>query len=173
MTKASDPPERCFERHRIGSIMATVSSRALPWNMRIQELLKGKGSDVVTITSDTTIGEFVKTLAEHRIGAAVVVDDGKITGIISERDVVRALPDGTDGLLDRPVSTLMTSDVITCAPGDEVSSLAASMTEHRFRHLPVVRGDELVGIVSIGDIVKFRLEELQGERDQLESYITS
>ena len=78
-----------------------------------------------------------------------------------------------NGLLDRPVSTLMTSDVITCAPSDEVSSLAASMTEHRFRHLPVVRGDELVGIVSIGDIVKFRLEELQGERDQLESYITS
>lgn len=153
--------------------MATAVRVALPWYMRIQELLKGKGSDVVTITSDTTIGELVQTLADHRIGAVVVVDDGVITGIISERDVVRALPGGAEGLLDRQVSSLMTSDVITCAPSDEVSSLAASMTEHRFRHLPVVQGDQLVGIVSIGDIVKFRLEELQGERDQLQSYISS
>lgn len=141
--------------------------------MRIQELLKGKGSDVVTVTSDTTIGELVQTLADHQIGAVVVRDGDGIAGIISERDVVRALPGGVDGLLDRPVSSLMTADVITCSPDDEVRSLAVSMTEHRFRHLPVVRGDELVGIVSIGDIVKNRLEELQSERDQLESYITS
>jgi len=141
--------------------------------MRIQELLKGKGPDVVTVTSDATIGQLVQTLADHRIGAVVVVDDGAITGIISERDVVRALPRGDTGLLDAPVSSLMTSDVVTCTPDDEVSALAASMTEHRFRHLPVVRDGELVGIVSIGDIVKFRLDELQQERDQLESYITS
>lgn len=140
--------------------------------MRIQELLKGKGSDVVTLTSDATIGDLVQTLADHRIGAVVVTDGDAIAGIISERDVVRALVGGADGLLEKPVEELMTSQVITCSPGDEVSSLAASMTEHRFRHLPVVRGDELVGIVSIGDIVKFRLEELQSERDQLESYIT-
>lgn len=141
--------------------------------MRIQELLKGKGSDVVTVAPDATVGELVQTLADHRIGAVVVVDGESIAGIISERDVVRALPGGTDGLLDRPVSSLMTADVITCSPNDEVSSLAASMTEHRFRHLPVVQDDELVGIVSIGDIVKNRLEELQSERDHLESYITS
>lgn len=141
--------------------------------MRIQELLKGKGSDVVTVTSDATIGQLVQTLADRKIGAVVVVDDGAITGIISERDVVRALPQGDAGLLDQPVSSLMTSDVVTCTPDDEISALAASMTEHRFRHLPVVRDDELVGIVSIGDIVKFRLDELQHERDQLESYITS
>ncbi|GAB3490745.1 CBS domain-containing protein [Flexivirga lutea] len=140
--------------------------------MRIQELLKGKGSDVVTLTSDATIGDLVQTLADHRIGAVVVTDGDAIAGIISERDVVRALVGGADGLLEKPVEELMTSQVITCSPGDEVSSLAASMTEHRFRHLPVVRDDELVGIVSIGDIVKFRLEELQSERDQLESYIT-
>ncbi|MGN6413503.1 CBS domain-containing protein [Flexivirga sp.] len=140
--------------------------------MRIQELLKGKGSDVVTLTSDATIGDLVQTLADHGIGAVVVTDGDAIAGIISERDVVRALVGGADGLLEKPVEELMTSQVITCSPGDEVSSLAASMTEHRFRHLPVVRGDELVGIVSIGDIVKFRLEELQSERDQLESYIT-
>lgn len=140
--------------------------------MRIQELLKGKGSDVVTLTSDATIGDLVQTLADHRIGAVVVTHGDAIAGIISERDVVRALVGGADGLLEKPVEELMTSQVITCSPGDEVSSLAASMTEHRFRHLPVVRGDELVGIVSIGDIVKFRLEELQSERDQLESYIT-
>jgi len=141
--------------------------------MRIQELLKGKGSDVVTVTSHATIGELVQTLADHKIGAVVVVDDGAITGIISERDVVRALPGGNVGLLDEPVSTLMTSDVVTCTPEDEVSALAASMTAHRFRHLPVVRDGELAGIVSIGDIVKFRLDELQHERDQLESYISS
>lgn len=141
--------------------------------MRIQELLKGKGSDVVTVTSDTTVGSLVQTLADHRIGAVVVVDDGAIKGIISERDVVRALPGGPGGLLDRPVSALMTADVITCAPGDEVQSLAQQMTEHRMRHLPVVDGDQLVGIVSIGDIVKSRLDELQAERDHLESYISS
>ena len=141
--------------------------------MRIQELLKGKGSDVVTVTSHATIGELVQTLADHKIGAVVVVDDGAITGIISERDVVRALPGGNVGLLDEPVSTLMTSDVVTCTPEDEVSALAASMTAHRFRHLPVVRDGQLAGIVSIGDIVKFRLDELQHERDQLESYISS
>lgn len=141
--------------------------------MRIQELLKGKGSDVVTVTSDATVGELVQTLADHKIGAVVVVDDGAITGIISERDVVRALPGGDSGLLEQPVSRLMTNEVVTCTPDDEISALAASMTEHRFRHLPVIRGDQLVGIVSIGDIVKFRLDELQHERDQLESYITS
>lgn len=141
--------------------------------MRIQELLKGKGSDVVTVTPSTTVGQLVQTLADHRIGAVVVVDDGAISGIISERDVVRALPAGTDNLLDRPVSSLMTSEVVTCSPHDEVSALAALMTEHRFRHLPVVSNDELVGIVSIGDIVKSRLDELQSERDHLESYITS
>lgn len=141
--------------------------------MRIQELLKGKGSDVVTLPSDATIGQFVQTLADHRIGAVVVVDDGAITGIISERDVVRALPGGAEGLLDRPVSSLMTSEVVTCSPDDEISALAASMTAHRFRHLPVMHADQLVGIVSIGDIVKFRLDELQSERDQLESYISS
>lgn len=141
--------------------------------MRIQELLNGKGSDVVTVTSDATIGQLVQVLADHRIGAVVVVDDGAITGIISERDVVRALPGGTEGLLDRPVSGLMTSTVRTCAPTDEVQALAAQMTEHRMRHLPVVDGDELVGIVSIGDIVKSRLDELQSERDHLESYISS
>lgn len=141
--------------------------------MRIQELLKGKGSDVVTVTSHATVGELVQTLADHKIGAVVVVDDDTITGIISERDVVRALPGGDSGLLEQPVSSLMTSEVVTCSPDDEISALAASMTEHRFRHLPVVSGDQLVGIVSIGDIVKFRLDELQHERDQLESYITS
>jgi CBS domain-containing protein len=141
--------------------------------MRIQELLNGKGSDVVTVTSDATIGQLVQVLADHRIGAVVVVDDGAITGIISERDVVRAIPDGIDGLLERPVSGLMTKDVRSCAPTDDVQTLAAQMTEHRMRHLPVVDGDSLVGIVSIGDIVKSRLDELQSERDHLESYITS
>ncbi|WP_446666332.1 CBS domain-containing protein [Flexivirga sp. B27] len=141
--------------------------------MRIQELLKGKGSDVVTVAADASVGQLVQLLADHKIGAVVVVTGEEIAGIISERDVVRALPGGAEGLLERPVSSLMTSDVISCSPDDEVSSLAESMTEHRFRHLPVVQGGQLVGIVSIGDIVKNRLEELQNERDHLESYISS
>ncbi|RNI23816.1 CBS domain-containing protein [Flexivirga caeni] len=141
--------------------------------MRIQELLNGKGSDVVAVTSDASVRQLVQTLAEHNIGAVLVVDDGAVAGIISERDVVRALPEKADRLLDQPVSSLMTTGVVTCAPDDEISALAASMTEHRFRHLPVVQDGELLGIVSIGDIVKFRLDELQRERDHLESYITS
>ncbi|WP_265443558.1 CBS domain-containing protein [Flexivirga meconopsidis] len=141
--------------------------------MRIQELIKGKGPEVVTVPATTTVQQLVQTLADHGIGAVVVVDDGAITGIISERDVVRALPEHSDGLLQRPVSELMTRTVHTCGPEDEIRSLAGLMTEHRIRHLPVVQDDKLVGIVSIGDIVKFRLQELQDERDQLESYITT
>ncbi|NNG37816.1 CBS domain-containing protein [Flexivirga sp. ID2601S] len=153
--------------------------------MRIQELIKGKGPEVVTVPATTTVRQLVQTLADHGIGAVVVMDDGAISGIISERDVVRALPEQSEhsarsgdsgdleGLLERPVSELMTTTVHTCGPDDEIRSLAGLMTEHRIRHLPVVQDDQLVGIVSIGDIVKFRLQELQDERDQLESYITT
>ncbi|GAB3578499.1 CBS domain-containing protein [Calidifontibacter terrae] len=142
--------------------------------MRIKDLLRSKSQSVVTIRSDATIGDLVALLAEHGIGAAVVSDDpeaGTVVGIVSERDVVRALPGAEAGFFAIPVSKIMTADVHSCAPGDEVESVARIVTERHFRHVPVVVDDRLVGIVSIGDIVKGRIDELQTERDQLTDYI--
>ena len=111
-------------------------------------------------------------LAEHRIGAVVVSADDSIAGIVSERDVVRRLGDDAAGLLDRPVSAIMTADVVTCTPQTAVEDLARTMTERRIRHVPVVDDDgALVGIVSIGDVVKSRISELESERDDLVGYI--
>lgn len=140
--------------------------------MRIQEILRRKGDSVVTISPDRTVADLLSLLAEHNIGAAVVSVDGSvIDGIVSERDVVRALArDGRDAL-DRQVRELMVTDVRTCTAEDELETLARTMTDHRVRHLPVVEQDRLSAIVSIGDIVKHRIDELQAERDHLVNYV--
>jgi CBS domain-containing protein len=142
--------------------------------MRIKEVLAGKaGQEVVTVTPDATVRDLVGMLAEHNIGALVVSSDGtSVDGIVSERDVVRRLNDDGD-VLDAPVSSIMSSEVTTCTATDTVNALMALMTERRFRHVPVVRDDKLVGIVSIGDVVKSRMSELEFERDQLDSYVQS
>ncbi len=138
--------------------------------MRVSEILEAKGGQVVTIASDATVRELVTMLATHNIGAALVTDpDHPIAGIVSERDVVRALPD--IGVLDRPVADIMTADVQTATPDQQVHELARLMTEHRIRHVPVLDGDRLCGVVSIGDVVKSRIDELEFERDQLSSYV--
>lgn len=142
--------------------------------MRIADLLRHKGSTVATVHGSTTVADLVAALAEHNVGALVVTDgtDGTaIAGIVSERDVVRHLNSTGAVLLSAPVSDIMTTAVVTCAPTDTVDSLAATMTERRIRHMPVVDGDELVGIVSIGDVVKSRIEQLETDREQLQSYI--
>ncbi len=111
-------------------------------------------------------------LASHRIGAAVVVDDGGgVVGIVSERDVVRGLQQDGRSVLDRPVESLMTRQVVTCKRDAAIEDLMTVMTQRRIRHVPVVDGDELVGIVSIGDVVKSRIGELESERDGLVAYI--
>ncbi len=140
--------------------------------MLISEILRRKGRDVATVSPDATVGDLLARLAEHHVGALVVSTDGAaVDGIVSERDVVRRLATRPD-LLQRPVSEIMTSQVRTCGPGETVHALMVLMTEERFRHVPVLEDGRLVGIVSIGDVVKQRIEELQSERDQLEAYIT-
>jgi CBS domain-containing protein len=140
---------------------------------RVETLLQAKGREVLTVTPQETVATLVGLLAERRIGAAPVVDAaGRVVGIASERDVVRALARHPDALA-RPISTLMTTEVKTCTPRDSVIEIMQVMTTGRFRHLPVVEAGRLVGIVSIGDVVKQRLEEAQFELDALKSYIAS
>jgi CBS domain-containing protein len=142
--------------------------------MQVKDVLGHKGKAVVTLGSSTTVAELLSVLAEHNIGAVVISDDGRaVTGIVSERDVVRALPGGGQDLLSAPVTQIMTADVRTCRPEDEISALAKTMTEHRFRHMPVVEDGALTGIVTIGDIVKQRIDELETAQDQLVGYINS
>ena len=142
--------------------------------MRIHEVLASKPShDVVTVKPDATVRELVGMLAEHNIGALVVSADGSsVDGIVSERDVVRRLH-SDDAVLDSPVSAIMSAEVETCEGHDTVNDLMQVMTERRFRHVPVVAEGRLTGIVSIGDVVKSRMSELQFERDQLDSYVQS
>ncbi|MFB9837422.1 CBS domain-containing protein [Actinoallomurus acaciae] len=141
--------------------------------MRISEVLRRKGGEVATIEPEATVRHLLTLLAEHNIGAVVVSTDGTtIEGIVSERDIVRRLGERGAGLLDQPVSSIMTATVRTCAPSDHVEDLRATMTEHRIRHVPVVRDGRLAGIVSIGDVVKSAIAELESEREQLVDYIS-
>jgi CBS domain-containing protein len=140
--------------------------------MRIADLLRSKGRAVVTVRPELDVRGLLATLAEHHIGAVVVsTDDVTIGGIVSERDIVRALADRGAAVLSEQVSVIMTADVYTCAPDAHLDELAQAMTEGRFRHVPVVVDGRLNGIVSIGDVVKSRITELEVERDSLSSYI--
>jgi len=140
--------------------------------MRIADVLRNKGAAVVTINPEATVGELLAGLAEQNIGAMVVVGDEGVAGIVSERDIVRQLHAHGPSVLSRPVSKIMTATVATCAKSDTVDSLSVLMTKNRVRHVPVLDGKKLIGIVSIGDVVKTRMEELEAEQQQLHSYIT-
>jgi CBS domain-containing protein len=140
--------------------------------MRISDVIRRKGDQVVTVSSDATVQRLLEMLEEHNIGALVVSDDGSsVAGIVSERDVVRHLRTAGAELLGQTVATIMTSDVQTCGPEENTEDLARTMTDRRIRHVPVVTDGQLQAIVSIGDIVKSRIAELQTERDQLVEYI--
>ena len=142
--------------------------------MNVQSIIGGKGSDVATIAQTATLHDAIRSLDEHRIGALVVSGDGRaIEGIISERDIVRSAAGGGADALDGSVGAVMSTDVITCAIGDGVDRLMSLMTERRIRHLPVVDdAGHLAGIVSIGDVVKARLTELEQENRALSDYIS-
>src|SRR6201996_8538687 len=140
--------------------------------MRIADVLRSKGGEVKTINPDATVTELVDGLASHNIGAMVVVGDDGVVGIVSERDVVRQLHTHGASVLTRPVSSVMTTMVATCTKSDEVDAISVLMTKNRVRHVPVLDGKKLIGIVSIGDVVKTRMEELEAEQQQLQSYIT-
>ena len=141
--------------------------------MRVSDLIRRKGgAGVTTISPNASLTEAAQELARQHIGALVVTIGGtRITGILSERDIVRHLAERGSDALAESVQAAMTSDVRTCALTDTVEELMAVMTEHRIRHLPVVEGGELAGIVSIGDVVKHRVEELEEERRHLTDYI--
>ncbi|WP_372491987.1 CBS domain-containing protein [Kineosporia corallincola] len=142
--------------------------------MRISDLLRRKGGLVVTIDPARPVTELLDLLATNGVGALVVSADGQtIDGIVSERDVVRRLQRFGPGLLEEPVSEIMSRQVQTCPPDTDLDELMRLMTNGRFRHVPVVDGGRLVGIVSIGDVVKHRIDELEGERDQLQAYIST
>ena len=140
--------------------------------MNVETILRNKGNWVATIRPDATIAEAVDMLHRERIGAIVVSNDGDgVDGILSERDIVAALAEQGTNLLSRSVDDVMTHDVVTCDPGDTVGELMAEMTNRRIRHFPVLSEGRLCGIVSIGDLVKNRLDEVEFEAKSLRSFI--
>ena len=141
--------------------------------MLVHQILKSKSDDaVVTVPSGTRISEAAKILTERRIGTVVVSNDGAVAdGILSERDIVCALSQRGAGIMQEPVDTFMTRDIVTCGREDSADSVLAQMTEGRFRHMPVVENGQMVGLITLGDVVKARLTELSMEKDALEGMI--
>jgi CBS domain-containing protein len=144
---------------------------------RISDVLRNKGSDVVTIGADESVSALLEFLVGRNIGAVVVTDNGErggaVVGIVSERDVVHCVHGRAGELLATPISSIMSTGVVTCTPEDDVDNLMRTMTERRIRHLPVVVDGELRGIVSIGDMVKARIGELEEEREHLHQYLAA
>lgn len=141
--------------------------------MQVSILLQAKGSKVVTVRSTAQVADVVGVLDQHRIGAVVVADGGELLGVLSERDVVRALANRGAAVLDEPTHALMTTEVVTCQPDTTLDELMSTMTERRIRHVPVVVDGSLVGIVSIGDVVKHQIAELVRESEAIHDYIAN
>jgi len=139
--------------------------------MTVQAILQGKGAQVVSVSPGDTVGNVARVLSDRRIGAVLVREQGKVVGVFSERDIVRGLARYGAQSLERPVSDLMTHDVITCKPSESVHDVMERMTARRVRHLPVIDNGQLIGIVSIGDLVKERIEEAEREAQDLREYI--
>ncbi|MGZ4522705.1 MAG: CBS domain-containing protein [Mycobacteriaceae bacterium] len=140
--------------------------------MRISHVLHAKGFAVITVLPSTTVTALLAELVEHNVGAAVVVDADQIVGIVSERDIVQQLHARGRTMLDLPVAEIMTRTVLTCSPDDTLDSVSVTMTNQRARHMPVVVDGRLAGIVSIGDVVKTHIAELEHDREQLTAYIS-
>ena len=141
--------------------------------MRIADVLRIKGAQVVTVTSNATVRDLLDVLAEHHIGAVVVSESGStVEGIVSERDIVRALAERGPAVISEPVTAIFTSDVLTVGSDTQLEEVMRIMTERRVRHLPVVTDGTLSGLVSIGDVVKNRIDELERDRSALTNYIS-
>jgi CBS domain-containing protein len=154
------------------SWIKVIHSREWVYKVTVDTILKKKGHDVYTVTPDIPIIEVATILRDKKMGSALVVDpDGHIAGMLSERDIVRGLADAGPEILEHPVSEIMTQKVIVCAPGDNMILVMACMTDRRIRHLPVMDGDKVVGIISIGDVVKTRIAELETESATLKEFI--
>lgn len=142
--------------------------------MSVSQILKGKGHRIVSVAPDDAVDEVAKTLNHERIGAVLVRDEtGTLVGVLSERDIVSGVADQGTACLGLKARDLMTTEVVTCKPGDSGPQVMAQMTERRIRHLPVVEDNHLAGVISIGDVVKHRLAEVETEAEQLREYITT
>ena len=139
--------------------------------MTVRAVLKSKGNNIVTVAPSATVRAAVKLLSERRIGAVLVMAGAQIAGILSERDIVRVLGERGAAILDEKVEHVMTRKVITCRPADTVAAIMEKMTEGKFRHLPVVEESKVVGLISIGDVVKRRVMEYEREQEALRDYI--
>jgi CBS domain-containing protein len=142
--------------------------------MSVSHILNSKGRDIFTAIQTETVHNIAKTLAEKRIGAIIIVNEsGGLLGIVSERDIVLCIATGGLGAMEQPVSKIMSKKVKTCQEDDSEIELMALMTENRIRHLPVVKGGKLHGMISIGDVVKFRIESIEREAADMKAYIAS
>lgn len=141
--------------------------------MTVQAILESKGRYIYSVEPDERLSAAVKTLAERRVGAVLVMRGARLDGILSERDIVKVLADRGPAALEQAVHTVMTHDVVSCRQTDLVDGIMEVMTNSKFRHLPVLDGDRVVGLISIGDIVKWRLNEYEHEQRALHDYIKS
>jgi CBS domain-containing protein len=141
--------------------------------MLVSQILRSKGDTVFTVGPSETVAAVTALLHSRRVGALVVLEAEEVVGIVSERDIVRALAEFGAGALAKPISTCMTVDVLFADPGETVDSLLSRMTDRRIRHLPVCKNARLVGIVSIGDLVKWKISEVEAEADGLKAYIAA
>jgi CBS domain-containing protein len=139
--------------------------------MTVRAILESKGTDVVAVQPGAKVSAVVKLLAEKKIGALLVMTEGRIDGIVSERDIVRVLAEQGVGVLDQPVRSIMSAKVLTCRRADTVAAIMETMTNYKFRHLPVVEEGRLVGLISIGDVVKRRVMDYEREQEALREYI--
>ncbi len=140
--------------------------------MSVASILEHKGSEVFTVAPTTTVDKVVSFLAEKRIGAIVITDGTELLGIISERDIVQGLSEQGPKIMSFPVSALMTTNIVTCTRQEPIENIMARMTQGRFRHMPVMEGNRLIGIVSIGDVVKNRISDLEYETQAMRDYIS-
>jgi CBS domain-containing protein len=140
--------------------------------MKISDIVRRKGTAVFTISPGDSVTTLLAALAEHNVGAIIVCEGDDVAGIVSERDVVRRLAERGKDVLDAPVSSIMTTNVVHASPGDSIDSVAETMTQRRIRHMPVMEDGRLVAVISIGDVVLNRISQLEQERGQLEQYVT-
>jgi CBS domain-containing protein len=141
--------------------------------MTVRAILDSKGHQIIHVAPDDKLSVAVKLLSERKIGAVLVMSDHHLDGILSERDIVRVIGERGASALDEPVQAVMTRKVISCKPSDTVGAIMEKMTSGKFRHLPVLDGDNMVGLISIGDVVKWRLREFEHEQEALRDYIAT
>jgi CBS domain-containing protein len=139
--------------------------------MTVRAILDSKGHQIQSVGPDAKLSAAIKILGERRIGAVLVMSEGRLEGILSERDIVRVLGERGAAVLDEPVNAVMTRKVVSCRPSDTVSAIMEMMTLGKFRHLPVIEDNKVVGLISIGDVVKWRVGEYEREQEALREYI--